>query len=312
MIAALALAAAAAPPSLAWPVACRANVDCVIQNYPDDDPGAGVRDYDCGARTYDKHDGTDIRLPSMARQRAGVAVMAAAAGIVLRTRDGVDDVSMRVRPVTDGQDCGNGLAIDHGGGWETQYCHMAKGSLVARPGQAVSAGQALGRIGLSGNTEFPHLHITVRQDGKAVDPFAWGAAAGACSGGRSLWAAPIAYVRGQILAAGFASEPVTMDQVQEAGDLAGPRPARPLSLLVFVQAIGLEAGDVQHLVLTAPDGRVLADNRAAPLDRAKAQYLLFAGARPPAGGWQAGTYRAEYSVLRAGRSVIVKRIQIAL
>ena len=312
MIAALLLAAASVPPALAFPVACRPGVDCAIQNYPDDDPGPGVKDYACGQRSYDKHDGTDIRLPSMARQRAGVAVLAVAAGTVLRVRDGIEDVSMRVRPFAAGQDCGNGLVIDHGGGWETQYCHMAQGSLVVRSGQAVAAGAMLGKVGLSGNTEFPHLHLTVRQDGKAVDPFAWGQAAGRCGGGRSLWAAPITYARGAVLAAGFSAGAVTLDRVQDAGDQAGPRPARDQPLVAYAQAIGLETGDIQRIVLSGADGAVLADNRAEPLDRAKAQTILFAGKRAPAGGWASGVYRATYQVTRAGRVVVTKQFQVAL
>ena len=177
----LMLLAAAAPapaptPSLrlAWPVACKLGQTCAIQNYPDDDPGPAARDYACRGRTYPKHDGTDIRLTSMMLERRGVSVLAAAPGTVLRVRDGIGDVSVRDQPPGSvaGRECGNGLVIDHGGGWETQYCHMRQGSLRVRPGERVSAGAVLGQVGLSGDTEFPHLHLTVRKDGRVVDPFA--------------------------------------------------------------------------------------------------------------------------------------------
>jgi hypothetical protein len=253
-------------------------------------------------------------VSSMAAQRRGVNVLAAAAGTVLRARDGVADRSIRDAPAgaTAGQECGNGMVIDHGGGWETQYCHLARGSVVVRPGQQVQAGAVLGKVGLSGDTEFPHVHLTVRNNGKAVDPFAWGAPAGACRAGRSLWAATPPYREGEVLVAGFAGGPVTMAQVQDAGAEPTPRPGRGTALVAFVQAIGLQGGDVQRLLVQGPDGAVVADNRAPPLDRDKAQTLLFSGRKAQPGGWQAGKYRAAYSVTRAGKVVVARAWDITL
>ena len=53
---------------------------------------------------------------------------------------------------------------------------MANGSLQVKPGDLVRAGQPLGHVGLSGLTEYPHLHFTIRHQGKIADPFAYGAA----------------------------------------------------------------------------------------------------------------------------------------
>src|SRR5689334_24736349 len=127
-LAALALAALAAPaahlraegegPRLALPIACEVGRTCEVQHYVDRDPGPGVLDYRCGHRTYDKHNGVDIRLLDMAAQRRGVNVLAAAAGRVARLRDGKPDVSVRAAgaPSVSGQECGNGVVIDHGEG----------------------------------------------------------------------------------------------------------------------------------------------------------------------------------------------------
>ncbi len=79
------------------------------------------------------------------------------------------------------RDCGNSLVIAHADGFETQYCHMAQGSLMVKPGDVVSAGQPIGDVGLSGDTEFPHLQITVRHDSKVIDPFAYDETESACS-----------------------------------------------------------------------------------------------------------------------------------
>jgi hypothetical protein len=307
-------------PELRLPIGCRIGQSCAIQHYVDVDPGPGVRDYHCGARTYDKHDGIDFRIRSMIQQRAGVKVLAAADGTVRNVRDGMPDVSVRTagKASIAGKECGNGVVIRHRRGVETQYCHMAQGSVMVKPGQSVKAGQPLGNVGMSGDAEFPHLHFIVREHGRAVDPFAYGASPGRCnSGGHSLWAPSaglaLGYRAGEVLNAGFATGPVTMQAAQERGDDQMPRPSRDAPALVaFVQAIGLEGGDVQRLTMTGPDGSTLADNRVDPLNRDKAQTILFAGRKRPAAGWPTGRYVARYRVLRDGRAVIDRRFAIAL
>lgn len=307
----LLMAADAPPPSLALPLACTIGRDCWVQNWPDHDAGPGVRDGCGGQRSYDGHDGTDIRIRSLAARAAGVAVRAAAAGTVLRRRDGEPDrLLAEGETAPPGRECGNGLIIDHGGGWQTQYCHMAQGSLSVRPGQTVAAGAPLGRVGLSGSTTFPHLHVTLRHDGRVVDPLAPGAG-GACPATGPLWAraSGIAYADVQMIAAGFAPGAVTLAEVMAAGsDLPRPDTAAP-ALVAWVLAIGLAAGDVQHVALLGPDGTELARNDAPPLARARAQQLLFAGRRRPDAGWPAGV-TGRYWVERGGRVVIDRRFPL--
>lgn len=306
MLLILAAATPAAPaPVLDLPLACAPGRDCFVQNYVDHDPSAGGwKDYRCRSETYDKHTGTDFRIPSLAAMRAGVTVRAALAGRVKNLRDGVED-----KPYVDGvdlhhQDCGNAVVLEHPGGWTSIYCHMRQGSVRVKQGQEIAAGQPLGLVGESGAAAFPHLHFEIRGPGGLVDPFAYGVDPQACSGGRMLWspavAAQLAYRSAVALNTGFAGGPVTMEQV-EAQQTAATTTAGPL--VAFVRAIGLEAGDVQSLVLIGPDGKALASHTAPPLDRAKAQYLMFAGAKAPAGGWPKGAYKAGYAVRRGGHTV---------
>jgi hypothetical protein len=84
--------------ALDLPLRCEVGVTCFIQNYVDHDPSTGLRDYQCGRRTYDGHDGTDIRVLDLRTQRDGVVVTAAADGAVAAIRDGVEDVSIRTTP----------------------------------------------------------------------------------------------------------------------------------------------------------------------------------------------------------------------
>jgi murein DD-endopeptidase MepM/ murein hydrolase activator NlpD len=311
-----AAAPAAADPAFAWPVACTPGRDCFVQNYVDHDPGPGWKDYRCRSMSYDHHTGTDIRIPSLAAMRAGVQVRAAAAGTVKAVRDGVVD-----KPYVDadaaavkGQNCGNAALIEHPGGWTSFYCHMRRGSVRVKPGQAVAVGQPLGLVGESGEAAFPHLHFEVRRNRQLVDPFAWGVAPSACSGGRMLWspaaAQGLAYRSPSVLNQGFASAAVSMEQV-EGQTAPAPRADGP-ALTAYVRAIGLEAGDVQTLTLTGPAGRPLATSTVPPLERSKAQYMMFAGSRLKGAAWPRGAYRARYEVRRSGRVVLTRDWSLSL
>jgi murein DD-endopeptidase MepM/ murein hydrolase activator NlpD len=307
-------------PRLSFPVACKIGETCEIQNYVDRDPGPGAKDYRCGPRTYEAHSGIDIRIHDMAAQRAGVDVLAAAPGKVTRLRDGVTDISVKAAgaPSATGAECGNGVVIDHGDGWETQYCHVAKGSLKVKAGDTVVTGQPIARVGLSGNTEYPHLHITVRHGGAVVDPFAPTAAAGSCNvaatSAQGLWDAvtskAMSYKSGAVLNAGFSSGAITPDAL-EAGTIPAAGGASP-ALVAYVRAIDLEQGDEQLLVLKDPSGAVLAQSKLPPLAGSKAQYLMYVGKPRPAAGWTSGLYSASYTVLRAGKAAVSRSFQIKL
>lgn len=316
-LAAASAAGAAERPVLQLPLACEIGRDCFIQTYVDVDPSSpGARDYMCGTRAQDGHNGIDFRLPDMAAQRAGVNVLAAADGRVLRQRDGMADVpvSGSDKSSVEGMECGNGLVIDHGGGWETQYCHLAKGSLRRKPGETVKAGQPVGRVGLSGLSQYPHVHFTVRHAGRVVDPFAVDAPPGACGGGTSLWApalqASLAYRPRAVVNHGFASGPVTMQMVEERAAPA-PDPAAE-ALVAYIRAIGLQAGDIQHLVVKDPAGRVIAENKAKPTARSQAQTLLYTGRKRPPEGWLPGRYAASYRVLRDGAVMLEQDFSVEL
>jgi hypothetical protein len=309
--------ASAAGPAFVVPLACQIGRTCEIQHYVDRDPGPAVRDYKCARRTYDGHDGIDIRILDMAAQRAGVDVLAAAPGRVARLRDGVADVSIRATgaPSVVGQECGNGVVIDHGNGWETQYCHLAKGSVRVKVGDTVVGGTPLAKVGLSGKTEFPHLHFTVRRAGKVVDPFAPDASSpGSCAAQKSLWTAAasrqMSYKAGAILNAGFAGAPVTMQDV-ENGAVAAPA-AGSAYVVAYARAIELEEGDTVEIALTGPGGAALANATTQPLDHDKAQYISFVGKKRPAAGWPHGVYTAQVRVHRKGAVALERRMQTTL
>jgi len=291
-------------PALSLPVDCAMGSACYVQQYFDHDPGPGAVDYACGPLAYDGHDGTDIRTRTLAEMREGVPVLAAAPGVVLETRDEMEDVSVADigRDALQGRDAGNAVGINHGGGWFTQYSHLMKGSVSVHVGERVEAGQVLGMIGLSGNTEFPHVEFSVQHDGKDIDPFVGEAAGYACGDARApLWtadaAAALTYVPGGALQAGFAGGAADYRDAREGAYdgfvLEGDTPA----LVFWAEFFGVRRHDRIRLRLEFPDDYDTIQDTVS-MSRDRAQQFQFVGRRRPDLGWPTGVYRGEAQLLR--------------
>ncbi len=291
----MALAQPAGAFDLGFPVACVLGETCYIQQYADRDPGPEAADFTCGPLSYQGHDGTDIALPTRAAMAAGVDVLAAAAGTVRGTRDGVADFA----PVVPGKECGNGVVIDHGNGWETQYCHLKQGSVVVRSGEKVQGGARLGQIGQSGLAEFPHIHLSVRQMGRDVDPFA--PEAGACgAAGDDLWAMPLPYQPGGVLALGMTDHVPDYEAIK-AGLPSAALPTTAPALVVWAYLFGPRAGDALRITLDGPDGAVLTERIV--LEKTQALAFRAVGKRLSAPGWPPGRYEGRVVLLRRGEEI---------
>jgi hypothetical protein len=282
---------------LGLPLACTLGETCYIQQYFDHDTGPNWSDFTCGTLAYDGHDGTDFAVPTARVMAAGVAVLAAAAGTVKGIRDGVEDFAAKV----DGKECGNGVVIDHGGGWETQYCHMRMGSVRARTGERVDMGTPLGLVGQSGMAEFPHLHFALRKNGIDVDPFAPNAT-GSCdldhaSAQRSdVWLPELPYAAGGIIGAGFSTAVPDFSAIK-AG-LASPAvlAANSPALVLWVYMFGAKAGDAVVIDITGPNGRVAAER--VMLEKTQALLFRAVGRKLRGEGWPAGDYSGTAKLMR--------------
>lgn len=63
---------------------------------------------------------------------------------------------------------GNLIKLDHGNGIETWYAHCSK--LLAKVGQSIKAGDSIAKVGTTGNSTGPHLHLEIRIDGNPINP----------------------------------------------------------------------------------------------------------------------------------------------
>jgi len=304
---------AASAIELVRPVDCSLGETCFIQQYVDRDPGPGARDFTCGSLTYDGHTGTDFALRSVSAMRFGIDVLAAAPGNVVATRDGIPDLIAASGEIIE-KACGNGVLVDHGDGWTTQYCHLKNGSVDVVRGQAVEAGHTLGQVGLSGATEYPHLHFTVRRNLKIVDPFDGQFATRSCEDGdpTELWAPgpTIRYQRGGLVFAGFLDRQPDMRSVRAALHLDEPIADATRTLFFWAEFFGVLEGDVISLIVTSPDGRVFAET-STRMTRNRARQFLFVGRLRPEGGFDLGTYRGQARLSREAGTVATFHQDIA-
>ncbi|WGI20678.1 M23 family metallopeptidase [Amylibacter sp. IMCC11727] len=306
-VAAVLAQTAAADLVLQQPVDCTLGDTCVIQQFMDHDTTDGIQDFTCDEASYDGHKGTDFRISAGDMQR-GVNVLAAADGVILGLRDGMVDRRAQSQSDLDavsGKECGNGMVLRHENGWETQYCHMKQGSVIGEKGTTIKAGTVIGQIGLSGRTQFAHLHLSVRKDGKPVDPFSPEFDSTRCTyePESTLWdpdfAERFTYQPTKVVTVGLADTGPSVNDVMD-GNWSDFQPKSDAPLVVYGIAVNGKTDDVLELTLEGPTGQIITSKRP-PLEKRKAQWFGFAGKRAPAGGWAAGEYHIHVNVLRDGR-----------
>jgi murein DD-endopeptidase MepM/ murein hydrolase activator NlpD len=64
---------------------------------------------------------------------------------------------------------GNAILIRHAEGFSSIYAHLSK--IEVEVGQKVSLSTKIGEVGSTGHSTGPHLHLEVRENGVAINPF---------------------------------------------------------------------------------------------------------------------------------------------
>lgn len=303
---------AASEPVLGLPIDCVLGTTCHVQQYVDRDPSEGYRDYTCGTLAYDGHTGTDFALPTLQAMQQGVSVLAAAPGEVRATRDGVIDrfYGPEVADVLKGKSCGNAVAIRHADGWETQYCHLKQGSVRVRSGDKVDRGTVLGEVGLSGKTQFPHLHLTVRHNGQVIDPFNTGDLTTCNTPGDTLWQDSPNYVPGALIDAGFSN------QVPDFQGVIAGIAKQPIllpnsqSLVMYGFVYGGQKGDVVQFEISGPNG--FSEEFTTLLKRTQSRLMRAYGKRLRSERWPSGEYNGIISLIRDGQVISQKTAETAI
>lgn len=97
------------------------------------------------------HQGADL-----SNRREGGEVRAAAAGLVVAAGSRAPDDAYGERVVL-------AHRLPEGGLVYTVYAHLAAGSIRVKPGEFVTTGARLGKVGRTGDATSPHLHFEVRR-----------------------------------------------------------------------------------------------------------------------------------------------------
>jgi hypothetical protein len=272
---------------LGSPVDCLIGEDCFVQQMPDIDPNGQALDPTCGGATNNGHDGWDIRVRSFKDIARPTRVIAVADGIVLRIRDGVADRIHDHEADKDmkGRECGNGVIMEHAGGLVSQSCHLKNGSIGVAPGTRLKKGAILGLVGASGLAEFPHVHLSVRRDGKPIDPLTGrflGVTDEACGDTTKGLFEPtvrdsLKKSTSAILSIGLANARPALSRLVRDGDPAVPTIFEPL--IAWVWAINVEKDSAFKMRLIDPDGKIIMDTETKSVASRKANYLAYAGER---------------------------------
>jgi hypothetical protein len=96
----------------------------------------------------------------------GKPVLAPADGTVTFVQDGRPD--QQIGSTDSHFQSGNNIVIDIGGGRYLMMAHLSPGTIQVKVGDHVTSGQPLAKVGNSGNTTEPHLHIQAQTIGTGI------------------------------------------------------------------------------------------------------------------------------------------------
>ncbi|MGN7610479.1 M23 family metallopeptidase [Magnetococcales bacterium HHB-1] len=290
-------------PEFDVPLQCAFPTVCRVVKLMDHDQGPGSYDFRRLPMATDNHNGVDLAILDPARYKEGVPVLAAAGGRVLGVRNNMKDVNALLvsRLKLKDMECGNGVMLDHGGGWRSQYCHLKKASIRVTKGMYVKKGQTIGLVGFSGKTTYPHLHFQVWRNRVRVDPYAVDG-----DRHRQLWSkrakkklklSPA--VVGRI---GFMGTPVKKKDFS-LGLRSLPPQVRSPFFLVWGEVYGVVAGDQLLWRVKSPQGKVFL-KKTVTLDKNGVRWSHYVGKKRKKNQmWPVGIYQAEVSVRRKGLEV---------
>lgn len=298
------------------PVDCIMGEECYVQNYIDQQPGLDSQDFQCGTLSYNEQNSIDIRTRDYSKLNEGIKVIAAADGMVIGVRNGLSDYPLKNREKLDdktqqliaSKPCGNGVIIDHGEGWQTQYCHLRRNSIPVKNGQKVKAGAVLGVIGKSGHTTFPHTSVHFKKDGLTVDPYTGTNIETGCvepKNAKGLWtdkaSNEMAYRETALLGFGL-----SVEVPNETGARYGNYRIRKMDyddgpIHTWVDILGVKRDDILAVRIYGHEGSLLVNNEKV-FEKNHSVVFQYFGSKMPTAGWPPGNYRIEYLLIRTGKN----------
>ena len=264
---------------LEFPLDCELGKNCWISNLPRHYWQNKEVDFRCEPNTYRDHKGTDFALKDYKQMQKGVKVIAPFDGVVRGLRDNIPDISVKDvgKGAVKGVECGNGIVISSGE-YEAQLCHLKKNSLTVIKGQSVKAGEVLGLVGLSGNTEYPHLHMSLRKNSREIDPF-YGELDSCGLTPKSMWKDTRKMdshaKTGVVYNYGFTFKAPNAKKIR-SGEYIQIQPDRPGAIVGFVDIFSVNKGD--EIILSIVDSsNATIIKRKHKFSKYQARYFFFVG-----------------------------------
>lgn len=285
-----------------FPLNCRLNANCFISSYFDLDRRIGFKeDYQCGDVTQDNQTGIHISLPNYINTKLGFDVLAAADGEVVSTSQGAPDLVLDSRklPQYRGSACGNGVLLEHEGGWFTRYCHLKDESLRVSVGQNVLKGQKIGEVGASGKTDWPRLDFSVSRNNYLFDPFSGKTTLEGCGGTISpLWDADYAYSPFAVMTSGFIIGPPDT-QKAKVGTLPDYEyiPDFTPDLSMWAMLMNVKKGDRLIMQITDPNGFIF-NEIERELDFNAEREVVYLYTKKKNLLWDVGVYKGIIKLIR--------------
>jgi len=182
---------------------------------------------------------------------------------------------------------------------------------MVKTGQSVLTGDPLGHVGMSGRAAFPHLHLSVRKNGKTIDPFdPDGTVTCATPGDSTLWIDPPAYRPGGLISIGFSDHIPQFSTVKSGTAAMSDIPVDAPALVIYGFGFGIRARDVMRLSITGPQGEVIAQD--VTLETMQSRAFRAIGKRRPWRPWPTGEYQGTVSLLRDNAVISHSEISITL
>ena len=147
----------------------------------------------------------------------------------------------------------------------------------------MAAGTPLGQIGLSGRTEFPHLHLSLHQNGQVIDPFSPGDTTTCGNPSPSLWSPALPFQPGGVIDAGFATTIPSFDLMKQGGAGVETLPQTAPAMVLWAHLFGTHAGDRLTFSLNGPKDEVLRET--VTLDKTQARIMRAIGKRNRGQNW---------------------------
>ena len=165
----------------------------------------------------------------------------------------------------------------------------------------------MGKIGLSGRTQFPHVHVSMRHNGIRIDLFAPSGRLTCHSSVDTLWDTAIEYDAGGLLSLRFFDHSPKIETLRFGRENAPLKHQSP-AIVIDAFGIGVQKGDIVTLRIDGP--RSTSSEHSVTMDRNQAHFMRLGGKKLSRRVWRSGEYHATATMTRD--SQIISELKSAI